>query len=196
MTLDELILEVYSITNRPDRSTETLSGIKAATLKAHQSDHYFKDLYESGLAFDSAAYVQDLDYRTLLPRWRQPKYFRKYDNSTGTPGIILTKIEPENVLDEYKLQKQDIYYSAGAYIHINSSTQEQYYLFGAYLNPDITTAGYNSWVALDHPFAIIYEAAAFVFKSIGKDEEAATYRQMVPEQIQMIRMDSIISGDC
>ena len=192
MTLAELIDEVYTITGRPDRVAETLSAVKSATLKAHQSDYYYKDLFESGLNLQTAAYSQSFDYRQTLPRWRALKYLRKYDPTTSTVGKLLDIIVPENVVDDYKVTRTDICYVAGAYIQINSSTEEQYYLLGCYLNPDITTDGYDSWVALDHPYAIIFDAAGTVFKAIGKDEEAAAYRGLVAEQIAMIKMSNII----
>jgi hypothetical protein len=62
---------------------------------------------------------------------------------------------------------------------------------GCYLNPDITTAGYNSWIAKDHPYAIVFDAAATVFKAVGKDDEASAYRTMIPEQIAMLRASGI-----
>jgi len=191
MTLAELIQEVYTLTGRPDRVAETLSAVRSATLKCHQSDYYYKDIFESGLAFDSADYVQNLDYRALLPRWRALKYLRKYDNSTGTPGAELNIIVPENVLDSYRVQRTDICYVAGAYIQINSSTAEQYYLLGCYLNPNITEAGFDSWIASDHPYAIIFDAAATVFKAIGKDDESSSYRNLMGEQMSMLRASNI-----
>jgi len=191
MTLAELIQEVYTLTGRPDRVAETLSAVRSATLKCHQSDYYYKDILESGLAFDAASYVQNLDYRALLPRWRALKYLRKYDNSSGTPGRELDIIPPDLVIDSYKSQRTDICYVAGAYVQINSSTQEQFYLLGCYLNPDITEAGYTSWVAQDHPYAIIFDAAATVFKSIGKDDESSAYRNLMGEQMTMLRASNI-----
>lgn len=191
MTLAELIAEVYTITGRPDRVAETLSAVKSATLKVHQSDYYYKDMFEGGLDFQSTSYVQALDYRQLLPKFRALKYLRKYDPDTGTMGKELDIVVPENVLDDYKITKSDICYVAGAYIQVNSSTEQRYYVLGCYLNPDITESGYNSWVALDHPYAIIFDAAGTVFKAIGKDEEAAAYRQLVAEQIAMVRSSNI-----
>lgn len=193
MTLAELIQEVYTITGRPDRVAETLSAIKSATLKAHQSDFYYKDIFETGVAFTSADYVQQIDYRTLIPLWRANKYLRKYDNVSGTPGDYMDLVLPEQVTDGYNLDKVDIYYTAGAYINLKSRTQEQYYLYGCYLNPNVTADKFNSWIALDHPYAIIFDAAATVFKAIGKDDESAAYKTMVPEQIAMIRSSNIIS---
>jgi hypothetical protein len=191
MTLAELISEVYTITGRPDRVAETASAIKSATLKAHQSDFYYKDLYETGVAFATSAYVQQFDYRSLIPLWRANKYWRKYDNVNAVPGNFLDSILPEQVLDRYLVEKTNIYYFAGAFLNLKSDTQEQYYLMGCYLNPDITTAGYNSWIAKDHPYAIVFDAAATVFKAVGKDDEASAYRTMIPEQIAMLRASNI-----
>lgn len=195
MTLAELIQEVYLLTGRPDRVAETASAIKSATLKAHQSDYYHKDLLEAGVQFPSEEYLQTWDYRNPVPLWRSGKYFRKYDTSQNpaVAGKILTKVVPENVFDAYAIEKQDVWYAAGGFIQLRSGTKEDVYLFGAYLNPDITTATYNSWIALDHPYAIVFDAAATVFKAIGKDEEATTYRNLVAEQIQMLRMSNIDS---
>lgn len=187
----EVVADVYSITGRPDRVAETALAVKAATLKMHQSDFYFRDLFESGVRFTDVSFVQSLEYKVLLPRWRQIKYLRKYDEATNTPGKFLIGLLPEEVLDGYKIQKQDIFYSAGEFVHINSSTQTTTYLLGAYLHPDITEAGYNSWIAADHKYAIVYDAAATVFKAIGKDEEAASYRTLVPEQIALIKASNI-----
>lgn len=196
MTLAEMIQEVYTITGRPDRVAETLSAIKSATLKAHQSDYYYKDMFETGVAFDTSDYIQQLDYRALIPLWRAVKYLRKYDLSTTpyTPGKFLNLILPELVLDRYTVEKTNIFYVAGSYLNLSSDTQEQYYLLGCYVNPDITTTGYNSWIAKDHPYAIIFDAAATVFKAIGKDDEAAAYRTLVPEQIGMLKMSNIVAN--
>lgn len=195
MTLTELINNVYTITNRPDRVAETLQAVLSATLKAHQIDYFYKDIYETGIAFDTSAYTQQINYRALLPQWRALKYLRKYDNVNMVPnGPPLRIVEPMNIFDDYQAQKVDVCYVAGINVNINSCTMEQYYLLGCYLNPNLTTSGYNSWIALDHPWAIIYEAAAQVFSAIGKDEEFAKYRNViVPEQIGMLKESNITS---
>lgn len=193
MTLAELIQEVYTITNRPDRSAETLSAIKSATLKAHQCDFFWKDLFETGVQFSGPDFLQQLDYRSVLPLWRANKYLRKFDFPSSTPGKFLTIIQPEQVLDAYKCEKDDIYYYGGTVLNIKSSTLEDTFLYGCYVNPDITSGGYNSWIALDHPYAIIFDAAGTVFKAIGKDEEAATYKSLVPEQLMMLKTSNIIA---
>lgn len=194
MDLTELIAEVYILTGRPDRVNETLSAIKSATLTCHQSDFYYKDIYETGIAFTSAAAVQELDYRSLLPQYRAFKYLRKYDPTTDTVGAILDLILPELVLDDYSVTKCDICYVAGSQIKIKSSTAEQYYLFGCYIHPNITEEAFNSWIAIDNPWAIIFRAAGIVFKSIGKDEEAAANKIMSDEQVQLIKLSNTVAA--
>jgi hypothetical protein len=192
-TFAELLADTYTITNRPDMVNETKVAVKSATLKAHQIDFFPKDLFETGISWSPIGYTQSLDYRALNSRWRALKYLRKYDGSTspGTPGIFFTVLTPEQVLDSYGIQKEDVCYLAGEMIEIRSSTQDQYMLIGAYLNPDISEATYSSWIALDHPYAIIFDATATIFKMIGFDEQSAQYRQMVAEQYQMIKISNI-----
>lgn len=186
----ELCDEVYTLTNRPDLIAETKMAVKAATLKAHQSDLYYKDLYETGISFSTSDFVQALEYRSVIPKYRQLKYIRKTD-AAGTPDKFLTVITPTQVLDKYNVTREDVCYAAGELIQIKSSTLLQYILFGCYVNPTVTETEYNSWIALDHPYAIIFEAAATVYKAIGQDDQATTFRNMVGEQLAMLRAANI-----
>lgn len=186
----DLCDEVYTLTNRPDLIAETKLAVKAATLKLHQLDLYYKDIYETGISFSTSDYVQALEYRNVIPKYRQLKYIRKADAS-GTPDKFLEVITPALILDKYNTVREDVCYAAGELIQIKSSTSLQYILFGCYVNPDITETGYNSWIALDHPYAIIFEAAATIYKAIGQDDQSTTFRNLVQEQIQMIRASNI-----
>ena len=186
-----LVADVITITKRPDLVSETNLAVKAATLKAHQSDDYIKDFDEYSIAFDTSAYYHTLDYKTLLPNWRKPRYIRKYDNVGAAYGVFLGYVEPEKAIDEYKVDRTDIFYVAGANVQIKSSTLLQYILVGVYENPIVTSTGYNSWIANDHPFAIVYEAAAIVFKMIGRDDQVPIFRGMVGEQLQILEMHAV-----
>jgi hypothetical protein len=193
MTLNELIAEVYTITNRPDLVAQTLTAVRSATLKMHQSDYYYKDLREQGVSFTSALYVQQIEYRTLFPKWRALKYIRKTDVTGTEQGKFLDIIVPENVLDDYKINRNDVCYVAGEVIQIRSSTALQYSIVGRYDNPDITAGTYNSWVALDHPYAIVYEAASTVFKMIGDTDQFAAYSNLAGMQLVELRNTNILA---
>jgi hypothetical protein len=189
-SLASIIADVYTLTNRPDLVGETALAVKAATLKAHQSDDYIKDFTEVSISFSASDYIQALDYKSILPLWRKPRYIRESD-SIGTPGKILTYIEPEKVIDSFGANRYDVFYIAGSYVNIRTANQGQYFFVGYYKNPDITSVGYNSWVADDFPFAIIYEATAIIFKTVGYDEQVPVYRQMVAEQLQLLKQHAV-----
>ena len=193
MTLNELIAEVYTITNRPDLVGQTLTAVRSAILKLHQSDYYYKDLRETGVSFSSAGYTQQLEYRLLCPKWRALKYVRKTDVAGTDTGAFLELVVPENVLDNYKQNRNDICYVAGEVIQIRSSTQLQYIILGRYDNPDITQSGYDSWIALDHPYAIVFEAASTVFKMIGDTDQFAAYTALAGMQLVELRNSNIIA---
>lgn len=193
MTLTELQDEVYAITNRPDLADRTLSAIRASTLKLHQADYFYKDLFESGITFSTSAYLQQIEYRTLFPRWRALKYIRKSDVNAYAGGTILEVITPEQILDDYKCNRNDVCYVAGETINIRSSTDLQYIFLGCYLNPNVTISGYNSWIAKDHPWAIIQTAAAQIFRSTGKQEEWAASTREANEQFALVRESNILA---
>lgn len=196
-TLANLIADVITLTNRPDLVSETAVAVRAATLKAHASDYYYKDLIEHGIRFDFSLTQQSLEYKTLIPKWRSLKYVRKYPLGTdgvGVPGDFLEVLTPESSLDSYGINRENICYVAGLVLQIRSRAAEQYYLIGCYVHPDVTVDSYNSWIAEEFPFAIVYEAAATVFKTIGYDEQVSTYKQLVQEMYTELRMSNIVAN--
>ena len=192
-TFAELVSDVYTLTNRPDLVAETKLAVKAATLKAHQSDFYPKDLFETGITWSDPAYIQSIDYRALIPRWRAFKYLRKYSN--GMPGDFIKMLTPEQVLDSYGYQKADICYIAGEMLEIRSSTEDAYMIIACYVNPITDENNFSSWIALDHPYAISYEAARSIFKQIGFDEQASSIKQEVMEQYQILKQEVVGYGE-
>ena len=84
----QLMADVMTLTNRPDLSAETELAIRQATLKAHHSDYYPKDLYETGIRFSEPALLQDLEYKQLIPRFRALRYIRKTDVSNADLEFI------------------------------------------------------------------------------------------------------------
>jgi hypothetical protein len=193
MTLTELRNEVYTLTNRPDLVAETLSAVRSATLKCHQSDYFYKDIFETGIAFAGPQYRQQLEYRTVIPKYRALKYLRKTDAAGADTFGFFDIITPENVLNEYNVNRNDVAYVAGTVIQIRSSTEFQYMILGCYLLPDITESAYTSWVAIDHPYAIVYEAAASVFKMIGDTEKFAAHTAMAQMELANLKLSNIES---
>lgn len=191
-----MLSEIYTITNRPDLVAETTTALKSATLKAHSSDFYFKDLFETAIVYDAADYTQTIPYRTLFPRYRALKYLRKWDGNTvgDTAGKFFDIITPEEVLDSYNRQRNDVAYLAGDVIQVRSSTADLYGLMGVYLRPTVDTpATYKSWIADEWPYAIIFDAAATVFGLLQQDSAKASYQQMAFEQLIFVKNSNIVA---
>jgi len=191
-----LLANVYTLTNRPDLVNETTLAVQNATLKCHRSDYYYKDILEVAVACDFALTNQSIQYKTLIPQWRSSKYIRVYDYSIppGAPSTWLTKIEPENVLDDYNNDKYDVYYIAGANINIQTAAAAQYFLIGCYIYPYVDTVRFSSWIADEHPEAIMYEAASIVFKAIGYDEQSDKFHNMHLSELQDLKQQIIAEG--
>lgn len=190
---NSLVSDVYTLTNRPDLVNETAIAVRSATLAAHNSDFYSKDLFETGIAFPTAEYEQYLDYRNVVTNYRSLKYLRKYDAVGETAGDFLEVITPEKILDDYGIVRTDVCYGAGSVIQIKSSTEEQYYLFGCYVHPIIATAAtYSSWVADEYPYAIIYAAAAHIFGMLQNNASRDFYLQSALTQVNEMKQANIV----
>lgn len=186
-----LLTDVYALTKRPDLVAETAYAVKAATLKAHKSDYYPKDIVESGVVFDTSSYVQTLAHKELFPYWRSLAYARK--TTETTPSTFFEIISPTDILDSYGVEKADVCYLAGSSYQFRSSDNFQYLLLGYYSDPVIDPELYSSWIAQEQSPLIVYDAAATIFKTIGYDEQNAAYRDMVSTEIALLKQNNILA---
>lgn len=191
MTFEQLLEEVYLITDRRDLVNQTKSAIKAATLKAHQSDYFSKDIFEEGFQWDELGYRQQLDYYSLIPNFRALKYVRRVQDQHDDAGTFFEVVTPEEVLDSYGQGRLDIAYVAGRVLELRASCTFKYVLLGAYVLPIVREDAFSSWIAELQPFAIIYEACRVIFKSIGYDEQSATFTGLVAEEYVMLKMTGL-----
>lgn len=193
-TLAQLTADVYSLTNRPDLVAETNLAIRSATLTVHQREFYFRDLFETGIQFSLPNFIQSFEPKVLFPLFRSIKYLRKYDSVGNTPSNFLNLITPDQVFDDYGIDYVNVYYGAGAEIQIKMDTQEQFMLFGCYLNPNVTLDHYNSWIADDYPFAIVYAATAQVYKTLGADVQSNNYAALASNQLTLLDTNNIVAN--
>lgn len=216
MTLAELLAAVYVETNRPDLVAETTQKVKSATLNLHCIDFFYKDIQSAQVVFDETAYIQQLDtgglpfYRSLsflrkndptLSAWQQdPLNLPTLQNAAVTPNISMGFIEiitPDNILDEFGVERLDVAYQAGSVVNIKSSTSLLYALIGYYRYPDIKDASFNSWIARELPYAIVYNAASAVLQSIGMMDAARKFDHpetgLATEQVRTLRMNNIVA---
>jgi len=193
MNLSELVNEVYTFTARPDLVEKTKSAVKAAALKMHHVDFFDRDLVETPINLGAALNIQSFQYKALFPLWRALKYVRYLDVATtpAAPGPFFDPITPEQVLDSYSVTKTDVCYLAGSNLQMNGYFAFQYILLGHYEHPNITDAGWNSWISVEHPYAIVYEAARNICKLNGKDQEYVRMESSLAEEVQLLKLTAL-----
>jgi len=194
MNLAQLQAAVITETNRPDLVAETLQSVLEATLSCHTLENFKKDLAEATVVFDTpTSYIQKLD-TTTIPYFRSMHYIRKTNPlinaaeiNNGLPPTTLyyppdqfaplVEIDPTDLLDMYGYEKRDVWYQAGTSINIKSSTPLNYAVISWYKFPILDATGvlFNSWIANENPYVIVYKAAGTLFAKIGEDKSWAIY---------------------
>lgn len=189
MTYAEILAAVTALTNREDMAAEKETMIQAATLRMHHSDFYARDLSEATINTGSLSYAFSFDAPTTCARFRAMHYLRKYDNVAAVAGDVLEHIDPTHLFDEYKVERNDVWYAAGNNIVIRSSTPLQYMRAGWYQNPIVSpVANYASWVADLVPHAIIFDACSLIFQMLAQQEQSRKFDALVLEQVGILKM--------
>lgn len=188
MTLTELVSEVSSLTRRPDQELNAVSYIRAATLAAHSLDDFSRDLVIATIANPAP-----LEYKISIPHpafWKKWKQLNVAD-SAGTTGVELVETSISTLVDSYGYRKTNCYYIAGtattAFLgELSPQLQYSYYAY-----PNVSTTGYASWVATNHPYYLIYSAAARVFALLGRRDMAQQYERDAFNAASAIVKDNI-----
>lgn len=193
MTFAELVAEVLSIVKRPDLQSRIESAVRAATLKMHQSDFFYRDIVEAPVQFDQARVLQNFMPSEVVANFRKAKYIRTWcGDADGSFGPFLEPIQIENSMDVYGSSKNNVFYMAGQLLQIRAVPAVYRVLFGAYKHPVVTPVeSYSSWIADEYPYAIIYEAARTIFRSISFNEQAAEFAQLAGEVLVEIKLSNV-----
>lgn len=192
MNFAELVQEVKDITRRADLDARIQSAVKAATLKLHQIDFWYKDLVEVTIEFSDPQHISNFSPTDVIPRFRKAKYIRIWEGGMdGVPMNFLKPIQIENALDQYGYQKSDVFYQAGSLIQIRTRNQLQRALFGCYVHPNVTSSAYSSWIAVEVPFAIVHEACRVIFREIGLAEQSGIQESLLAEIISSMKMSYV-----
>lgn len=188
MNFNEIYEEVQYFVKRPDLQDQVKSTIRAATLKLHQARFWHRSLVEAALVFDTEAYTQSFNPKEVITSFRKPKYFRLWSGVEGeVPTTFFKQCDMENLVDGYGYLKDNIWYLAGTQMQLRSAVAFKYAVFGCYVHPVVLPeASYSSWVAEDYPYSIIHEATRIIFKTIGRDEQAAEQNNLSREQFAVL----------
>jgi hypothetical protein len=178
MTYNDLIAEIKLLSKRGDIDDKIAVALRQVTLRAHRLDFFWRDHVEANATFASSQNVT-IDVSSSLTRFRQVNYIQYYDPGTGSLGNILEEVEPSNVIDNFGYFKQDAWYMSGVNCNVNFAWPSAGARIGYWQNPDVTVAGYNSWIKDELPDLLIQGSLAYLFNLLGKQEEARSLNREV-----------------
>ena len=181
MNYQQLYKEVIAKTNRPELVAETQLAITQATLRMHSLAWFAKDLAVAQIRFPTAAAggMNTVAISRNLMRCRK-----------------VYAIEGAEELDTSEIFKREtaalhnVWYVLGDSLVIKSTNQVQ--TVSWVTTPIVTpVTDYSSWIAVQHPYAIVDEAARIVAELTGRAELAASLARNVGSLAQN---GALISG--
>jgi hypothetical protein len=179
-TFNELYDLTVELTKRPELVTLTQSAIRTATLRAHHTDFFRRDLSVTTLPYVVQADAYYYDFPTIstsLTRLRTIK--NVYSVTQGTPNQTeqLEYRESDDLFDRDGNPRRYMYTLIGdtlrCYFDIPTGLAQVYF----FQNPIITSGTYNSWIADAYADDLAGWAAAIVMSRTGFMEMAARYQE-------------------
>lgn len=180
---DDVVNEVYSLTNRQDLVAETALAVRQETQAAHRSDFYKRDLQEIQVLLIPLT-VHQIPIDVYFPNFRAFNYIRPYTIATVSfSPIVIGRnqfLAPDAILDEYLAEKVNVAYVAGNNLNIRLEAAYDGFVVGYYMNPVVFPSdSYASWIAEEYSSLIVIGAAMRVFMSIGYEEAAARLKTLL-----------------
>lgn len=197
--MQSVIDDVVIHTNRPDLVAETQLAVSKATMKMHMTGPRDPATGLSGAAF----YVQDIvSDIVILPLQTETRYeidLSDYSQLRAVKGIqewnvpltgtevTYEKLDENFLFDDYHIEKYDYFYRAGLVVNLRARKLLTKIKLSYYAFPIVDGATYTSWIASKFKDAIVEEAAATVFRMIGKTDEFKTYQAMTQDNISILQ---------
>lgn len=183
---DEMLQDIYSLTNRDDLEAETAIALRTATSNAHLSANYPRDVTVTQVQLPNSSNQVAFDMPTLFPNCRGFLDIKPIDSSFNILPLyqnpLIEIVEMGDIYDpEYKNLRTNIAFVSGAQLVVRCPIQCWGYMIQWSVAPQTRRELYNSWIAQMMPSAILYDAASIVLNTNGNEEKSVRYRKMVDD---------------
>lgn len=175
-TYAEMEALVVAQTRRPEIAAITQAAVRTATLRAHHTDFFERDLAKGTLSYTPSltSVSYDIpDVSTTLARMRNIQLVTGLDAS-NRPVEELEYRANDDVYDSDNTLRQSVYTRIGDTLRVypQQATGSLEVLF--FQNPATASLTYSSWIADTYPDELALWAAAIVWARTGFLEMAAT----------------------
>lgn len=179
-TFAEMEALVIGQTRRPEVAAITQAAIRTATLRAHHTDFFNRDLAMGTLSYtpsSSASLYDFADVSTTLIRMRAFQLLQCIDATTAVPTETLGYREVQDLYDSDNVMRTSVYTMIGDTLRIYPVAATGKLTAYYYKNPVTTEIGYSSWIANEYPDELAVWAAAIVFARTGFAEMANDFQK-------------------
>lgn len=179
-TFAELETLVLEQTRRPEVSGVTKAAIKSATLRAHHTDFFPRDLNSTLLTYtpSSTAILYDFpNIQNTLTRLRSIQFIQGIDAATSAPVEQLEYRVADDLFDSDGNRRHHVYTLIGATLRIYPDNATGAATAFFFQNPNVTEAQYSSWIADTYAEELAMWAATIVFARTGFLEMANQYNE-------------------
>lgn len=193
LELRELTME---LTKRPELTALTDSSIRTATLRAHHTDFFRRDLVVSNFTYalqDCCCHYDFANISTVLTRLRTLKNVYSI-TPTGHQTEILDYRESDDLYDADGMLRPYIYTLIGDTLRVfpvNPTGAISVYFFR---NPEVSGTNYSSWIADTYPDDLAGWAAAIVMARTGFLELANLYQEQYVKPLKQQLIASHLLG--
>lgn len=197
MSTPAILDDIYAITMRPDRVTESKLGIRQALQMAHSSDEFPSDLIEVRMQADALDFeIQaDLDLKVRKISHIVPQYLMS--DGTFQRGDALNYVEPRAFhTANVQATGKDFYYIAGRKLNIKIRVPTVYFLLSYWQYPDLADDKIDDdWIVKNYPQVIVYGAVMLVYRALGNAADSVAYQQLYSAALQEMTRDILYLGD-
>lgn len=175
---DDLLVEIYAITSRPDLVTETAMSLRKATRNVHASGRFWRDAIAVPLSGVVVAQVQDVNLELYAPR------FRKVISLTAGSNVdhFLTPVNIDELLDNDNYARTNIFWGLGTSLRIRAASPNTDYILTYLRYPEVfPAAAYATWIANEFRDLLVLKAAIAVLNLSGEQEMIPRFSEMVNE---------------
>lgn len=184
---DDLIAEVYTLTNRSDLSAETALALRNAIRAAHKSGKYWRDLVTTTLTLSETDTVQEVILSDIAPRFRQAAYLKVPDQD-----VYYSPVSIDDLIDADGLVRVNVYWGLGTRLKIRGESSLASLELCYYQYPVLTpTSSVDSWICENHRDLVVMWAASTVLGIIGEQEIKARLDALSAIAFSDLQQDNI-----
>ncbi len=175
-TFAEMQTAVQALTKRPELTALTDLAIRTATLRAHQVDFFPRDQASFVFTYTvnpSEVFTDLTGIHTSIPLLRTPDFLQSEDTLTLQPSENLEYVGSfKDFWDHDNVRRTSVFTQIGSTLRCSFAGATGRARLFYWQNPDVSSAGYSSWIADLYKDELAYWAAGIVWARSGFQEIA------------------------